>query len=92
MKKIKTYSTNPELCVVGAKCHVSMPTKWIGASGTTEPIVWLPAKITKVEPSKTGNNYPCICVYLRASQKYHTVNMENLMILPSQVETSIRFR
>jgi hypothetical protein len=95
MKKIKTYSTNPELCVVGAKCHVSMPSKWIGAYEAAERgenIVWIPAKIIKVEPSKTGNNYPCICVYLRASQKYHTVNMENLMILPSQVETSIRFR
>ena len=36
MKKIKTYSTNPELCVVGAKCHVSMPSKWIGAYEAAE--------------------------------------------------------
>ena len=92
MKKIKTYSTNPELCIVGAKVHVAMPTKWIGAQGTDDPIVWIPAKITKVETSKSGHKCPCICVYLRASQKYHTVNMKNLMILPSQIETSIRFR
>lgn len=91
MRKIKTYSTNPELFVVGALCQVSMPTKWIGAV-SDDPIVWLPAKITKIEPSKSGSKYPCICVRLRASHKYHTCSIENLMILPSQVEMGIRFR
>ena len=91
MRKIKTYSTNPELFVIGALCQVSMPTKWIGAV-SDDPIVWLPAKITKIEHSKSGSKYPCICVRLRASHKYRTCSIENLMILPSQVETGIRFR
>lgn len=95
MKKYKTYSTNPELCVVGAKCHVSMPSRWIGAYEAAEKgenVVWIPAKITEIRPSKQGHECPVVCVYLRASQKYHTGNLENLMILPSQVENCIRFR
>lgn len=91
MRKIKTYSTNPELFVIGALCQVSMPTKWIGAI-SDDPIVWLPAKITKIEPSKSGSKYPCIYVRLRASHKYRTCSLENLMILPTQVEYCIRFR
>jgi len=90
MRKIKTYSTNPELFVIGALCQVSMPTKWIGAV-SDDPIVWLPAKITKIEYSK-DSKYPCIFVRLRASHKYRTCSIENLMIIPSQVETGIRFR
>lgn len=88
--KIKTYSTHPELCVVGAKIHVLMPANWIGAHGTNESNVWLPAKIIKIEPSKY--ECPYIYTYVRASQKYHTVSVKNLMILPSQVEDNIRFR
>lgn len=98
--KIKTYSTNPELCVVGAKCHVSLPSNWIGAYDAVkrgEYIVWLPAKIVEVswgknECFKTDPGIPAVTVYVRASQKYHTQNVERLQCLPSQVEDCIRFR
>ena len=88
---MKTPKTNPELLTVGTKCQVSMPTKWIGAI-SDDPIVWLSAKITKIEPSKSGSKYPCICVRLRASHKYRTCSLENLMIIPTQVEYCIRFK
>ena len=94
-KSYKTYKTNPELCVAGAKCHVSMPSEWIGAYEAAkrgEPIVWIPAKITKVEPSKTGHECPVVFAYLRQCKRLGTPSMENLMILPSQVEDCIRFR
>jgi len=95
MKKYKTYSTNPELCVVGAKCYISMPSKWIGAYEAAErgePIVWIPAKITGVRPSKVDNECPVVYAYLRKCKRLGTCSLENLMILPSQVENCIRFR
>ena len=95
MKNYKTYSTNPELFIEGAYCQVSMPSKWIGAYEAAkkgESVVWIPAKITKIEPSKQDNEFPCICVYLRKCKRLGTDSLENLMILPSQVENCIRFK
>ena len=95
MKKYKTYSTNPELFVVVANCQVSMPSRWIGAYDAAkrgENIVWIPAKIKAVEKSKTHPECPTIYVYLRKCKRLGTCSMENLMILPSQVENCIRFK
>ena len=92
---MKTPKTNPEFLVVGTKCQVSMPSRWIGAYEAYkrgEHVVWIPAKITKVEPSKNDNKYPCVCVYLRKCKRLGTCSMENLMILPHQVEDCIRFK
>ncbi len=95
MKKYKTYSTNPELFVVGANCQVSMPSRWIGAYDAAkrgENIVWIPSKIKGIKKIKTHPECPVIYVSLRKCKRLGTPSMENLMILPSQVENCIRFK
>ena len=93
--KYKTYKEHPELFIEGAICQVKMPSIWIGAYEAAkqgEYNIWLPAKIKEIKYSETNNDFPSIIVRLRASHKYHTVSMENLWILPSQVEYGIRIK
>lgn len=93
--KYKTYKEYPELFIEGAICQVKMDSIWIGAYEAAkqgEYNVWLPAKIKEIRYSKTNKEFPNIIVRLRASHKYHTGSLDNLWILPSQVENSIRIK
>jgi len=95
MIKYKTYSTNPELFKVGACCQVSMPSRWIGAYDAFnkgEYEVWIPAKIKEIRENKEKNMPPVIYAYLRKCKRLGTAALENLMILPNQVENCIRFK
>lgn len=80
--------------VVGAKCKVLLPVYWVGATvidGSSN--VWLPAVITKISYSKTGKyDMPAIFLNVRASHKYKTQRIENLMVLPSQIESTIKIK
>lgn len=88
LRGMKTYSQAPEKFVPGALCKVLMLVDWIGAvvdDGSTS--VWLPAKIKKIELSEDASiTNPAVIVDIRRSPKYKTQRLENLMILPSQVE------
>lgn len=81
-KKYKTYKEQPELFVENAICQVCMPSNWMGAYEAFERgeyNIWLPAKITKVVQTKMKEE-PIIYVKLRASHKYKTCSIKNLMI------------
>ena len=71
----KTPMTNPELCKVGQKVKVLMPTYWIGASNTDDPNVWIDGEITNILacPDKSLENeygIPAMEIRLYASKKY----------------------
>lgn len=84
---MKTYLTNPELLKEETPCEVLMPSQWIGAK-TNKSNVWIPAKITKVEYSE---GYPVAHVCLYESEKYHNSTLDNMIILRSQLYTTLRF-
>lgn len=90
---MKTYSQAPEKFVVGALCKVLMPVEWMGAVVTDgSSSVWLPAKIKEIKPSKDASAKPAVVVDIRRSSKYKTQRLENLMILPFQVESTIEVK
>ena len=81
---MKTAKTNPELIIVGAKCKILLPTNWIGAN-TTEPNVWLPAKITNIYMDKNDpSKISAVILDVRASHKYNTVRVKHMMSLKNQ--------
>ena len=92
---MKTYKTNPELFIEGAKCQVLMDSQYIGASNTNEPGVWLPAEILEVswgkdDIFKNTHGIPAFVVKIRYSRKYENSLMDRMMILPSQVHDNLR--
>ena len=88
-KEHKTPLTNPELCVPGQKCKILLPTRWIGAN-CSEPNVWLSAKIKEVYLDKNDNKtISGLVVDVRASHKYNTVRVENMLSLRNQFDTII---
>ncbi len=84
---MKTAKSNPELIVVGAKCKIQLNSRWIGAD-TTEPTVWLPAKIKEVvmfndDPTRIS----AIITDVRASHKYKTVRIKKMISFYTQFDT-----
>lgn len=85
---MKTAKSNPELIVIGAKCKILLPSNWIGATNTTEPNVWLPAKITNIYMDKNDpSKMSAVILDVRASHKYNTVRIKSMMSLCTQFET-----
>ena len=93
---MKTYRTNPELFIEGAKCQVLMDSQYIGAN-TDEPGIWLPAEILEVSWGKNDifkitPGIPAFTIKIRYSRKYRNSSVDRMLILPSQVEESLRMK
>lgn len=93
---MKTYKTNPELFIEGAKCQVLIDSKYIGAD-TDETDVWLPAEILEVswgkeDIFKVTHGIPAFTVKIRYSRKYRNSSVDRMLILPSQVHEALRIK
>ena len=86
-------SKRPEYAIVGMRCKVLMPTKWIGGQDRS-PIIDCPAVIMEVR--KTDDIVTSIRVDVRRSPKYKNSAVEGMLIVKSQfddvfVDTAIEF-
>lgn len=86
-------SKRPEYAIVGMKCRVLMPTKWIGGQ-CKKYIIDCPAVI--IEVRKTDDIVTSIRVDVRRSNKYKNSSVEGMLIVKSQfddvfVDTEIEF-
>lgn len=76
-------SKRPEYAIVGMKCKVLMPTKWIGGQ-CEKPIIDCPAVI--IEVRKTDDIVTSIRVDIRKSSKYKNSSVDGMLIVKSQFD------
>lgn len=76
-------SKRPEYAIVGMKCRVLMPTKWIGGQ-YKNPIIDCPAVIMEVR--KTDDVVTSIRVDIRRSRKYKNSSVDGMLIVKSQFD------
>lgn len=84
---MKDGKTNPELIVVGNKCKVKMPLRWM-RSNDDEGFAWLLRKIVELYYNKDDDSdLVAVIVKLRASHKWNTSSVDRLQVFKHDFDT-----